>query len=145
MFKQVYFHHVRRIYDLHLLDFLNLWLPDGKFPTDIDKHLSLSDPVIIAGIQSVSLDEAHTAHVAARRFMTRKHYRHVYSPHPDHLDKSPDPGETVFRTLVDICGKENVKYDVNYDDGGSPDFPVVLDDGTVVSALSVSDLLRICR
>ena len=29
MFKQVYFHHVRRIYDLHLLDFLKLWLPNG--------------------------------------------------------------------------------------------------------------------
>ena len=74
--------------------------------------------------------------------MTRKHYRHVYSPRPDHLDTSPDPGETVFRALVDEFGKDNVKHDVNYDVGGSPDFPVLLDDGVVVSALSVSDVLQ---
>ena len=142
MFKQVYFHHVRRIYDLHLLDFLKLWLPNGEFPTDTDRHLSLSDPRIIAEIQNTSVDEAHRAHDAARRFMTRKHYRHVYSPRPDHLDTSPDPGETVFRALVDEFGKDNVKHDVNYDAGGSPDFPVLLDDGVVVSALSVSDVLQ---
>ena len=142
MFKQVYFHHVRRIYDLHLLDFLKLWLPDERFPTDVNEHLSLSDPVIIAEIQKASVNEAHRAHDVARRFMTRKHYRHVYSPLPYHFDKSPDPGEAVFRALANLCGKENVKHDVNYDDGGSPDFPVVHDDGSVVSALSVSDLLK---
>ena len=142
MFKQVYFHHVRRIYDLHLLDFLKLWLPDGEFPTEIDKHVSLSDPVIIAEMQNASVDEAHRAHDAARRFITRKHFRHVYSPRPDHLDISQDPGDIVFRALVDICGNDNVKHDVNYDTGGSPDFPVVLDDGAVVSAVSVSDVLK---
>ena len=142
MFKQVYYHHVRRIYDLHLLDFLKQWLPNGRFPTDIDKHLSLSDPAIIAEIQNASVDRTHSAHDVARRFLTRQHYRQVYSPRPDHLDKSPDPGKAVFRALIDVCGKENVKHDVRYDDGGSPDFPVVLDDRTVVSALSVSDLLK---
>lgn len=135
-------HHVRRIYDLHLLDFLKLWLPDGRFPTDVNKHLSLSDPVIIAEIQRASVDVGHRAHDASRRFTTRNHFRHVYSPRPDHLDKSPDSGEAVFRALVHAIGEENVKHHVNYDDGGSPDFPVVRDDGTVVSALSVSDLLK---
>ena len=142
MFKQVYFHHVRRIYDLHLLDFLKTWLPDGLFSAKTDKHVSMSDPEIIAEMQKASVDETHRAHDAARRFITRKHYRHVYSPRPDHLDISQDPGETVFRALVDICGRDNVKHDVNYDAGGSPDFPVVLDDGAVVSALSVSDVLK---
>ena len=142
MFKQVYFHHVRRIYDLHLLDFLKLWLPDGRFPTNADKHLSMSDPAIITEMQKASVDAAHPAHGAARRFMTRNHYRHVYSPRPDHYYISPDPGETVFRSLVDVCGKDSVKHDVNYDAGGLPDFPVELDDEVVVSASSVSDVLQ---
>ncbi|MCB7130206.1 MAG: HD domain-containing protein, partial [Candidatus Brocadiales bacterium] len=34
MFSQVYFHSIRRIYDIHLMDFLKLWLPGGKFSTD---------------------------------------------------------------------------------------------------------------
>lgn len=142
MFKQVYFHHVRRIYDLHLLDFLKLWLPKGRFLTETNKHMAMSDPAIIAEIQSASVDKAHRAHDAARRFITRKHFRHVYSPRPDHLEMSQDPGEDVFLALVDVCGHDNVKHDVNYDAGGSPDFPVVRDDGSIVSALSVSDVLK---
>ena len=35
MYSQVYFHPVRRSYDIHLKDFLKKWLPGGKFPTDI--------------------------------------------------------------------------------------------------------------
>jgi HD superfamily phosphohydrolase len=30
MYTQLYFHHVRRIYDYHLKEFLKRWLPDGK-------------------------------------------------------------------------------------------------------------------
>ena len=142
MFKQVYFHHVRRIYDLHLLDFLKLWLPDGEFPTDAQKHLSLSDPKIIAEIQHASVDGKHGAHEVARRFTTRRHYRRAYSPRPDQLRASPDPGETVFRALVDRFGEDNVKHDVNYDAGRLPDFPVLLEDEMVTSASSVSDVLQ---
>lgn len=142
MFKQVYFHHVRRIYDLHLLDFLKLWLPGSEFPTDADNHLSLSDPKIIAEIQDASLDGTHGAHDVARRFTTRRHFRRVYSPRPDHLQTSPDPGESVFQALVSRFGKGNVKHDVNYDAGGLRDFPVLLEDGTVTSASSVSDVLQ---
>jgi HD superfamily phosphohydrolase len=29
MYSQVYFHPVRRIYDIHLKDFLAAWLPGG--------------------------------------------------------------------------------------------------------------------
>ena len=32
MFSQVYFHRVRRIYDIHLRDFLKEWLCNGQFP-----------------------------------------------------------------------------------------------------------------
>jgi len=39
MYTQLYFHPVRRIYDFHLLEFLKLWLPGGRFATDLDKHL----------------------------------------------------------------------------------------------------------
>jgi hypothetical protein len=43
MYTQLYFHPTRRIYDMHLMQFLKEWLPNGQFPTDIEAHLNLSD------------------------------------------------------------------------------------------------------
>ena len=143
MFKQVYFHHVRRVYDHHLLDFLKSWLAEGEFPTDVDSHLSLSDPKVLAGMQDASLDETHPAHDSARRFMNRQHFRRVYSPRPDHNKLSSDPGKAVFEALCDKFDKPNVLHDVNYDAGGLPDFPILLDDeSSITSASSVSDVLQ---
>ena len=42
MYSQVYFHPVRRIYDIHLMDFLKEWLHDGKFSTDLSDHLKMT-------------------------------------------------------------------------------------------------------
>jgi HD superfamily phosphohydrolase len=38
MYSQVYFHPIRRIYDLHLKDFLIEWLGDDGYPTDTERH-----------------------------------------------------------------------------------------------------------
>jgi HD superfamily phosphohydrolase len=43
MYSQVYFHHVRRIYDIHLKDFLKKWLPEEHFPVTVADHLRLTD------------------------------------------------------------------------------------------------------
>jgi HD superfamily phosphohydrolase len=43
MYSQVYIHPVRRIYDIHLKDFLKNWLPGGWFSTKLGKHLVLTD------------------------------------------------------------------------------------------------------
>src|SRR4051812_30164980 len=43
MYSQLYFHPIRRIYDIHLKDFLKAWLQNGAFATDVDGHLSLTD------------------------------------------------------------------------------------------------------
>ena len=142
MFKQVYLHHVRRIYDLHLLDFLKTWLSDGQFATDVEKHLSSSDPTVMAAILAASVDESHPAHDAASRFMTRRHYRRVYRPQPADRDLCSDPGKAVFRALADKFEQINVKHDVNYNNGVVGDFPVLIADGSVVSALSISDVLQ---
>ena len=142
MFKQVYFHHVRRSYDLHLLDFLKLWLPDGQFSTDVENHLSFSDPAVMAEILAASVDESHSAHDAANRFMTRRHHRRVYKPQPADRDLCSDPGKAVFLALADKFEQINVKHDVNYNNGVVGDFPVLIADGSVVSALSISEVLQ---
>ena len=37
MYSQVYFHPVRRIYNIHLTDFLKEWLGGGAFATDLER------------------------------------------------------------------------------------------------------------
>lgn len=65
----------------------------------------------------------------------------IQSP-PRSLQYLTTPGETVYLSLVDVCGKDNVKHHVNYDVGGLPDLPVELDEDVVFSASSVSDVLQ---
>ena len=54
MFSQVYFHPTRMIYDMHLKDFLQLWLADqgGQFPTDAEGHLRFTDNEVMAAISA---------------------------------------------------------------------------------------------
>ena len=54
MFTQLYFHSVRRIYDIHLKDFLKLWLPDGKYPIAVARHLEFTDNEVTAAILEAS-------------------------------------------------------------------------------------------
>ena len=50
MFMQVYHHHVRVAYDLHLEEFLKARLPEGQFPEDWDQLNSLTDNEILSAI-----------------------------------------------------------------------------------------------
>ncbi len=50
MFLQVYYHDLRRIYDIHLLGFLKEFLVGSRFSNDLDDYLELNDSVILAEI-----------------------------------------------------------------------------------------------
>jgi HD superfamily phosphohydrolase len=43
MYSQVYFHPIRRIYDIHLKDFLREWLGEAGYPTETERHLDITD------------------------------------------------------------------------------------------------------
>lgn len=46
MFMQVYFHKLRRLYDLMLSKFIREVMPDGKYPSNIHEFLSINDDMI---------------------------------------------------------------------------------------------------
>jgi hypothetical protein len=48
MYAQVYFHRVRMIYDIQLIDFLKEWLPGGQFSTDSEEHLAMTDNEVVS-------------------------------------------------------------------------------------------------
>jgi HD superfamily phosphohydrolase len=67
MYKQVYLHHIRRVYDIHLKDFLAGWLPGGKFSTTLKKHLKISDVEVLTAIRSAYDKTGSPHHQFARR------------------------------------------------------------------------------
>jgi HD superfamily phosphohydrolase len=90
MFSQVYYHSARRIYDIHLKDFLSSWLPSGKFLTDIEKHLAMTDNEITSALLEAACDMTKAGHEHARRIVRREHFRVLYQRNPDDVAKNPN-------------------------------------------------------
>lgn len=137
MFSQVYFHHARLIYDLHLKDFLAAWLEGGQFPIDVSGHLALTDAEVTTAMLAAAKDQGAPGHDAARRILERDHFRVVYQRRPE--DSSFNVA-ALHQAAEEKFGAENIRY------GGSPkrgdaDFPVLDRDGSSVAAISLSPVL----
>jgi len=142
MFSQVYIHHIRRIYDIHLKDFLKEWLKNGMFSTRINDHLSMTDNEISSAITRVSLNKKAKGHDPASRLTEREHFKLFYQPSPEEKKINPEAGQAVFEAAIKEFGAENVRYDSFTDKDQTSDFPVLRQNGEVVSSMSVSDVLR---
>ena len=141
MYSQVYFHPVRRIYDLHLKDFMLAWLnPDG-YPFSEEGHLGLTDVEVMAAMRLAERDAAAPGHDAARYILQRKHFKAVYSRNPSDLAIDPEAGASVLAALGAEFGAERFRHDRYAQKAGVPDFPVSMRDGRIASSLSVSDTL----
>ncbi len=142
MFTQLYFHPVRRIYDIHLKDFLLQWLPGGKYPSTVSEHYLLTDNEITAAILKASRDPASPGHDPARRIANREHYKLFYSRHPDDLKINSDPGQTVYEAAKAKFGGDNVRWDFQSAKGRAPDFPVMPKEGPIASSMAMSEPLN---
>jgi HD superfamily phosphohydrolase len=142
MFSQVYFHRIRRIYDIHLKDFLCEWLPDNKFSIDLDTHLSLTDNEVITAIRKISEDSNHPAFSHAQRLTRRNHFKLLYQPNPEDIKKNPEAAKYIFDAAEKEFGRDNIRFDSYKKDGGAVDFPVLAMDNRISSSLALSDTLR---
>ncbi|MBI3894354.1 MAG: HD domain-containing protein [Acidobacteria bacterium] len=144
MYSQMYMHHVRRIYDKHLQDFLSAWLPDGKFPTDVDSHLALTDNEVTAAmltaLRSKKAGEDPLSPLA-KRVLCRSHFRLLYARSPDDVKINPESGEALYKAAQKEFPSDLIRHDRYSQKGGSPDFPVRMHDGRIVSSISLSDTL----
>jgi len=125
MYSQVYFHPIRRIYDIHLKDFLSEWLTDGKFSTDLEKHLALTDNEVTAALRAATDDAGLVGHLHAERIMKRSHFKVAYQRNPEDVVKNPEASSEVFAALKGKYGKDNVRYDEYMQKGGVHDFHVL--------------------
>lgn len=104
MFLQVYFHKTTRILNIHLSEFLKEFLPDGKYPEDIDDFINLDDNYILSEIEKSKLE-------SAKMLKQRKHYRMVHETdtHPsiEHIERF----DWLESKLIEEFGKENIRID----------------------------------
>lgn len=141
MFTQVYFHPVRRAYDLHLVEFLRKWLPNGKFPTDINEHRNLTDNEVLSAIAEISRDPSHVAYLEARRLTERQHFKVLWQRNPTDKAKNVDAIDCVYKAAVSRFGAENIRKDSYSKNKGASSFPVAIDESRVADAKATSDTL----
>ncbi len=142
MFSQLYLHPIRRIYDIHLKEFLQAYLEGGRFPGDPTGHLNLTDNEVMAGIWRASRDPDLPGHDAAERIVMRNHYRVLYTRNPNDVSKCREAGLAIYTAACAQFGEENIRHDRPKKAAGDIAFPVLEPDGRIVSSLLKSDALR---
>ncbi len=142
MYTQLYYHHVRRIYDIHLRDFLKKWFPGGYLPIEIEKHLQMTDNEISVELFKAARDEKHSGHDPARRIINREHFRLLYQRNPNDITKNPEAGKLIFDAACKKFGEANVRYDTYKQKGSGLNFPVLSIDGRIASSLAMSEVLK---
>jgi HD superfamily phosphohydrolase len=141
MYTQLYFHPVRRIYDIHLKDFLQQWLPGGMFATDLETHLNTTDNEVTAAIMNAARDRHSQGHDPARRIACREHFRLVYERHPHDVQVNPNAALAVFQALQDQFGAGRFRHDRHTQKSRATEFPLKLRDGRITSAAAFSQTL----
>lgn len=141
MYTQVYFHPIRRIYDIHLKDFLAAWLNGGKFPTDIESHIRQTDDSVNCAILEAAKDPKANGHDAARRIAEHDHFKVLYQRHPDDVQINPEAGKAVAKAAEEKFGADNVRQDAYNQKRQSSLFPVLCKDGRIVDSGKLSHVL----
>jgi HD superfamily phosphohydrolase len=141
MYSQVYFHSVRRIYDKHLVDFLQAYLDGGKFSTDLDEYLALTDIEVTAALRERAFATQSPGYDPASRIVRRKHFRVVFQPSPEELKRNKGAAHIVGEALSNQFSPDLIWSDTYTPGSQSFDFSVLMDDRTV-SALSLSQVMQ---
>jgi HD superfamily phosphohydrolase len=142
MYSQLYFHPVRRVYDIHLKDFLRQWLPNGSFSTDLEDHLRITDNEVWSAVLAAARDSTASGHDPARRIVQREHFRILYQRNPDDITINPEAAEAVYKAACLRYSDTDVQYDRYREKKRAIEFPVLTRDNRTVSCLSLSETLK---
>jgi hypothetical protein len=142
MFLRVYFHRVRRIYDIHLADFLSGYLPGGRFPAELDQYLRHTDDPVHSAIADAVGGTDDLAQ-AACRLVGRHHYRCAFEVTAKEREKDieffPRLAEHVRGRFDDRVRTDEVgKEPHTLEEGG---LYIVSDDGTAKDIFEVSQIV----
>ncbi len=142
MHTQLYFHHVRRIYDIHLRDFLKEWLPEGRFSTRLEDHIRTTDSEVMAAIRQAAQDPSARGHDSAHRIVARKHFRLLYQRNPRDQERNTDSVRCVYEAARTKFGEASLRRDPYRQESAPLQFPVLGRDGRIQSSLAMSETLK---
>jgi HD superfamily phosphohydrolase len=141
MFSQVYYHPTRLINDAHLKDFLVAWLPEKRFPIDVEGHLAITDNEVTVAMLEAKRDSSRPGHDPARRILDRDHFRIASSRKAGDIGERSLATRAIFDAASERYGEEHVRFGASPRQPDPPDFPVLERDGTVASSLVLSEVL----
>ena len=142
MYSQVYFHAIRRIYDIHLRDFMIQWLAPDGYPFEVDGHLGLTDVEVLAALRAAERNSGAKGHEAAHSILCRAHFRPIYFRNPADTSINPEAGAALLSALADQFEPAHFRRDRYPQKAGAPNFPVLLHDGQISSSLALSTVLQ---
>jgi hypothetical protein len=106
MFLEVYFHKTRRIFDLHLTEFLQRLLKGkgSRLPDQLDEYLAWTDDKVLQELAKKNWGEA-------RRFIQRSHFRLAYetSDHPEEVEI--DRFDQLTKEVKRKFGETHLRFD----------------------------------
>ena len=141
MYTQLYFHQVRRIYDIHLKDFLRAWLPGGKYSVNLSDHLKTTDSEVLVALRQAASDPAFSGHDHACRITQRNHFKRIYSKNAADQTRNLRSVDLVTEALEAKFGPEAIRRDSYAQKSTGIAFPVLSSDGRIEVSTSVSPTL----
>lgn len=159
MYKQVYFHHVRRAYDFHLINFMTKFYAPGGYAPNVEFHLQQTDNEVLAALREAARDSAHPGHSDASAVLGRRHFKRVYERSPTHDDAVSEGiksgriqiarGQSdlsaaylIYNEILKHFPKEQVHYDAYVQKANPVQFPVLMPDNSIEQATRISDVLE---
>lgn len=141
MWTQVYLHHVRQVYDLHLADFLRLWLPGGLFDVVPEAHLKLTDNEVNSAMATANWDKASAGHHAARCVLSREHFRKLYEENFSDRTKKLQAFDLVKAAVEARYTPEKIKWKRINQKSEGKQFPVLMSSGNCENSINLSPTL----
>jgi hypothetical protein len=118
------------------------WLPGGKFSTDLESHLNMTDNEITAALCSAARESSASGHESARRIVCREHFKVLYERSPADVQINPESVSAIFNAASQKFGSDCVREDKYTQRGGPYYFPVLQRDGSCASSLDLSRILK---
>jgi HD superfamily phosphohydrolase len=137
MYSQVYFHHVRKIYDLHLKDYMESLYPNKSFPLNLEQFLSITDNEIFAQMRQSLVDRTRKNHNLAKIILCRKHFKCIHRGR--YQDKEKLDG--IYKKLTDKFGKDKIKKFDKLDKDEPFKFPVLKQKNETTTAREASQMI----
>jgi uncharacterized protein len=138
MFLQLYYHHVRIAYDIHLSEFMVEWLK--TYPTDVEGHLRMTDNEVVSAIMAAAADGTAAGHDPARRIARRGHFRRIYERNALDQRLHPDAVGRVAAALRERFGDAAVRERSVPPKQQNIEFPILLDNGEISTSRAESTI-----